>query len=245
MSLTGSERVTCVCGAPVEVTLADSINAVRHPHLRAMVLERRLHRFECGTCGRILAFDKPLSYVDVERRQFLHVAPRAELHRAAELVELTRSLYARAFSVGPEAMQAEGSGYFVRLCFGYEELREKLLAFDHGLNDLVLEVLKCELLAAEPSLLASGVLTLFLEAVRDDGSLELRPERLSPTAEATGAPASITVQRAFYDHLAARYPEVLARRPQLASGPHVSLLRLLDWPAPAVPAAATVRRSLL
>src|SRR4051794_30365485 len=106
MSITSTQQIPCVCGAPVDVTLAESINAVRHPHLRNMVFERRLHRFECGACARVLHFEKELTYIDVERQQFIHVAPRTDLHRADELVEQTKALYERAFSVGPAPVQA-------------------------------------------------------------------------------------------------------------------------------------------
>ena len=241
MSITGNERVTCLCGAPVEVTLAESINAARHPHLREMVLARTLHRFACGSCARTLVFEKALSYVDWDRRQLIQVAARGDLHRADVLADETRELRDRAFRVGPQAVQALKSSFFVRLCFGYEELREKLVAFDAGLDDGLLELVKCEVLAAEPAMADSGVLTLRLDAVEDDGSLRFVVERITPAA----GPEVVTVQRALYDHLAGLPDEVKARRPRIENGPHVSLLRLFDWPKPSASGAAPVRRSLL
>jgi hypothetical protein len=249
VSLTEGQRIPCVCGALVDVFLADSINAARHPHLRQMILDRRLHRFACASCERTLIFETSLSYVDWNRRQYIQVAPRRDLHRAGELVAMTRALRERMFTAAPAAVRALEAEFVVRLCFGYEELREKLVAFEHGLDDLVLEVAKAELLVAEPSLRQSGVLTLYLDTVGADGTMELvveRPLTAASVAEARAgeAPQRVTVQRALYDHLAGRYPEVLARKPHIADGPHVSLLRLIDWPAADSPPAPQ-RRSLL
>jgi hypothetical protein len=52
LSRTRADRIHCPCGAVLEVYVADSLNAGRHPQLRELLLARRLHLFTCGHCGQ-------------------------------------------------------------------------------------------------------------------------------------------------------------------------------------------------
>jgi len=46
-----------------------------------------------------------------------------------------------------------------------------------------------------------------------------------------GDPRAVMASRALYDSVVARVDDILVRHPGLAAGVHVSLLRLIDWPA--------------
>lgn len=225
MSILRDERGTCACGVAYALPLVDSINAGRHPHLRAAVLDGTLHRHRC-TCGRELVFERDLFYFDYSRRQFLGVYPPSDLVdadlRARELVAVfDTSLRDSA----PAAVAATADDFLVRVCFGYDELREKLLLDEAGLSDLALEELKCRILVGDPRFRQLGVVTLWLDAL-NERALRLRPAAVS------GPPPipDVIVDRAVYlDICAAGDEAILAARPGLASGPHVSLLRLARW----------------
>lgn len=226
MSQTATHEVLCACGATVSVFCADSINAERHPHMRDAVLARTLHVFQCEAClGRIVV-DKPFVYVDLARRQLYGVHPAHE--RAHERVhgEALMAMWAR--TLGPEAGVAarslfRGDSFHVRLCYGAEELREKLVAHDAGLRDLVVEAIKAEVLASSPELRAADVIALRLDEVRDDVLVFLCERATDPPSLLDRA---ITVDRARYDELAAvPWTELCARMPGIAAGPHVSMLR--------------------
>jgi hypothetical protein len=123
----------------------------------------------------------------------------------------------------PEGVRRLAESFLVRVCFGYEELREKIVADEAGLGDLVLEALKIEILRGAPGLAALGVATLRLDSVAD-GELVFIPDAL-------GAPPPLPplrVPRSDYDVIDARRAELLTLRPGLASGPHCSLLRLVQ-----------------
>lgn len=233
MSQTATHQVRCTCGATVSVLCADSINAERHPHMREAILARTLHVFRCEACAAPLAVDKSFVYVDLERRQLISVHPPAERARAREHGEELVAVFQRA--LGEQAGAAaratfSGATFHVRVCYGNEELREKLVAHDAGLRDLPLEALKAELLAGTEALRDAGVIALYLDRA-DDRELVFLAER---AAAEPPAPAlldrAVTAERARYDALAAvPWEELLARFPGIASGPHVSMLR---WALP-------------
>jgi hypothetical protein len=235
MSITHTERVTCACGTPLEVTVADSLNAGRHPHLKQAVLDRSFHVFRCEVCSSPLVIEKELLYFDFERRQFFCVYPRHERAREAELsAEVKRAYSAWLLERAPKFITEQGREFLVRVCFGYEELREKIVIDDAGLSDLVVEAVKIDVMTAEPWFEQASVITLRLDAVLPDRALRLLPEWIEPEPPPGTEPRVATVGRAIYDEIDARFDEILVHHPGLAAGAHVSLLRLLAAePAPA------------
>lgn len=227
MSITAVREVVCRCGAPVRVFVATSVNAERHPHMREAILRRTFHVFECGACHQPVGIDKEFLYVDLTRREFYGVFPLAA---AADPAPCARKI-AEAFdtALGPgagEAVQPLADGMRVRVCFGVEELREKIVARSAGLTDLALEVLKADILAANPELAQLGVQTLRLEGVGEDANLGLLLEQAGDPPRLLQDRA-LTVERAAYDAFAAQpWQDLVARLPGIVSGPHVSLLRL-------------------
>jgi hypothetical protein len=228
MSITETFLIDCDCGARVETLCCLSINAERHPHLRDAVLDRTLHQFQCGACGTTLAVEKKLAYIDLTRRQFYSIAPERDRAQERALAEDVIAAWNLAFGTqAPVSVGAlfETDRFQVRLCFGLEELREKVIARDAGLDDLSLEILKAELMATNTEWAGLAVRTLRLDHVEADGRLAFLLER------ATEPPAVLEVgvlaERARYDQIAATpWRDLLAGHPGIASGPHVSLLRL-------------------
>jgi len=112
------------------------------------------------------------------------------------------------------------------VCFGLEELREKIVARDAGLADLALEHLKADVLAANPELAQLGIQTLRLQAVGEDRRSACswsKPVTRRASCSTAPSPSSAMSTRASPPMPTA---ELLARLPGIASGPHVSLLRL-------------------
>ena len=230
MSITRTERLDCPCGTPVTMFIADSLNAGRHPHLKQAILDRTLHVFRCDACQRLLVVEKDMMFFDFERKQFFCMYPRGERARAAECsAQVQRAYTAWLQDHAPKFIVDAGRDFLVRVCFGYEELREKIVVDDAGLSDLVLEALKIDLMTADPWFEQAGVVTLRFDTIEADGALRLVPEYLE--APPPGDPRVVMASRALYDSVVARVDDILVRHPGLAAGVHVSLLRLIDWPA--------------
>ncbi len=228
MSITRTATLDCRCGARLEVLVADSLNAARHPHLKQAVLDRALHLFVCALCERPITVEKEMLYVDIPRRQFIGVYPSAERANERACGEALLDAFQRTVAEdAPDLVRALAPSFFVRAVFGYEELREKIVGDDAGLSDLLLETLKGQVLVGDPDWLARGVRTFRLDRVRPDGNLWLVPELADGTLDAAHA---IVIERALYDALFARRAELFADPRGLAAGPCCSLLRLVGPP---------------
>ncbi len=223
MSITVAHDLRCRCGETLHVQLVESLNAGRHPALRQQVLDRNLHLFECHYCSVRTLIERPFVYFDFERCQLIGVYPLHDLERAQTCAEQVMEIYRqRLLYDAPDMVRARAGDFLVRVCFGYEELREKLVADDAGLSDLVLEALKCELIAGDARLRAAALVTLRLDAITAEGDLAFLGDWMVPPPVVL----RILITRDDYDAVAARRATLLDELPGLASGPHVSLLRL-------------------
>lgn len=226
MSLRHTEVIECGrCGNVDEIEVLDTLDAGSHPVLKQMVLQRRLHRYECSGCNRTYVVDKPLLYVDWGRRQFLVTFPLLERPNEMTLAPLVLQLFERNLRLGPAPIAAHAHEFLVRLCFGYEELREKIVVDDYGLADLTVESLKCEILTADPFFRIGGAATLRLDTLVGNGDLKFFPEGL--VGEPIDTNKIFITPRARYDEMHAHYETLLKRRPWIAMGPYCSVLRAL------------------
>src|SRR5688572_26194888 len=220
MSITRTEAFPCPCGAMLVVELCDSLNAGRHPHLRKAVLDRELHAKRCDACTRTLVIEHRFLYVDLERKQVLGVFSRGERDDPNPCAQQLEETFERWFRRdAPASVQRIAEQCLVRVCFGLEELREKLVADDAGISDYALEALKCVVLGQDPRFRDGLVSTLRLERA-DAATLDLL------TVDFHDRPLGdvVRVPREELDQLP--LAAMRAAFPMLAVGPHVSVLRL-------------------
>lgn len=167
MAVFHPHTVRCLCGKELSVLLADSINIKRSPEIRQRILRGEIHRASCSGCGRTMSVEKPFFYTDLERKALFKVLPRWERHlwhdEAAKLDQAVSRL--------PERMAHDE--LTLRVIFGMDELREKLVGEDAGLDDRFVELLKVLLIYDHPILIQRPRLRLVLAAVTEE-SLEFR-----------------------------------------------------------------------
>lgn len=223
MSTWFDEDVTCpACGTTIHARLARGIHAARAPEVRDQLFARTFHRVTCAACAATFTAQRPFIYTDTERRHWVQVAPVIERPRWPELETATDALYDRAFTGSPLALELR-EGMKLRLVFGLEELREKLVIWRANLDDAIVECLKAQLLAREPRLLHAKSIVV---AAVTDGALEL----VIDDSERLAIEAALVEQ--FHDDT--RLP---GRFPELFGGRYVSLFRLTGpryrWAQPA------------
>src|SRR5690606_27679577 len=117
------------------------------PEVRQAILDGTFHRFVCPSCGRRNTVEKLLAYTDFPRRQWFTVVPRAALTRRSEWLRLAEDSF-RATMVEHAApiVKTWAPDMTRRVIFGLASLREKLVAFEAGLDDRWLELVKLELI---------------------------------------------------------------------------------------------------
>lgn len=205
-----------------------SLKASRHLGLREQVLQRQLHRFDCPSCQRRLIVDSDFFWFDFHRKQFIGVFPSGMRSEAERCESVLASTFAFTMKQqAPRMIQEYSRGFLVRTVFGVEELREKIVIHDAGLDDVVVEMVKIELLAAHPELLRRGVVCMRLDSFLDDGSLLMFPEAKDGTLLGT-PPIGIGVKREICDAIVPHREELLKERSAIVSGSHVSMRRLAD-----------------
>jgi hypothetical protein len=215
------------CGAVAERSVATSINAARSPHYREAILAEQFQRFTCSPCGAPHVVDDRFLYIDFGRGHWFLLLPLSWEPSWAELEHQPTEVLDQSVTppFAPPVVTEMIPKLAVRAVFGLAALREKLLCFEHALDDGLLEVLKLELLRS-----AHSGLSLHpggrprLDAVSGD---ELR--LLARVAGDDGKPVvrELRLPRGIYDELSARAPEYSPLLSELRRAPYVDIGRLL------------------
>lgn len=208
------------CARAWVAPLAVSVNGDRSPDVRRAILEGRFQVMTCPSCGGEMVADGPLLYIEFEARRFIGCQPRGWLPAWRELEHEAADTWRRTFvEHAPAAVRATSTGFVVRTVFGLPALREKLLCFDAGLDDRLVEALKLDLMRTPGAgLTLDPRARLILVAVEDDRLM----------FEVGGRPGEqLAVPRGRYGAIVEGrrgYADLIAR---LTAGPFVDVARLM------------------
>ncbi len=147
MSITVVRRLPCRrCGLGIEALTLESANILRHPHFQDQLLERRLLKMACPRCGADhLHYDR-FMWTDMPGRLCAICLDESERPDWAQLEpEVYEAISVPYCEEGPAFVRTMGAEMSVRLVFGLEELREKVLCRIHDLDDCLVEAMKADL----------------------------------------------------------------------------------------------------
>lgn len=173
MSLSEQTTVECPkCTSGQFITYWQSVNVTLDPDLKKKVLDRTLFTFTCEHCGYIAAMYHPLLYHDIEQRLMVSLGEEAPDNVTSKGI----------FASLASKIEAE---YTFRLVSSVDELIEKILIWDAGLDDRVVEVVKLLLLAELDESLGESDSELFFSGIVREGDAE--PEVNFKLVNETGA----------------------------------------------------------
>ena len=224
MSLFKPTLLGCpACGTQVEFQAVHSVNADRRPDLRDEILAETFQQQACPKCGETFRLDPEFNLLDTERGQWIAAAPLASLTQWKSLEDNAKAIFDRAFGEdAAEAAQEIGKTLRPRITFGWPALREKLVAIDHDLDDVTLELCKAYILRSVDSPIAADTELRLLDVVGD----ELHFGWLLSADESEGP--SMRVARSLYDQIAADADGAWEElRDELTAGLFVDLNRLM------------------
>jgi len=227
MSLFIPVTATCSkCGEQISVNLSASVNASRRPDLRAAIMDKSFQATSCPACQTTIRLPVHLTYIDVERGQWLLVEDTARQPDWAMAEAEADMLYAESFGRAAPPLQREtGLAMKPRLVFGWAALREKLIAQDASLDDVVLELLKISILRNVPSSPLAD--TTELRLVRADAdTLTLR----WMNAVNEEGIAELPLERGLYDEFAGSLEAWADLQADLQAGLFVDMKRILITP---------------
>lgn len=202
MSISLTKVLPCrACRADIEATTFESINPTRHPFLQDQLLERTLLRRSCPTCGALHDHYDRLIWTDLPGRLCVCILQEDDRPRWPQLeTEARAALSVPLRGEGPPAVRLWGDQVRIRLVFGTEELREKVICRLADLDDRVVEYLKVTLVDRD-----RGVAPV-LDACDDTADLRFRfLDRDEP----------ITLPRDRYREAASRAADLAAELPGL------------------------------
>jgi hypothetical protein len=125
------------------VKAIDSANPLRHPPFLDQVLDRTFNRSTCARCGQESRLEGPMLWTDVAHGLMAWMLPPAQRPMWSMIEpEVIDGLGHPLRQEGPAFVRAWGDRASLRVVFGLDELREKVVASRAGLDDRVVEVLK-------------------------------------------------------------------------------------------------------
>lgn len=203
--------------------ICNSVNVDRRPDLRVEILSGTFQAASCPDCGTEVSIPPLLTYLDVARGQWILAKPAAQFDEWPALEAVARETFAASFGVtSPRAAQQVGTTLRPRVVFGWAALREKLLAAEHGIDDVDLELLKLALTRTVSNLPFDDATEARLGAVTGDVVvLQWRNIRHDSVS------ASLAVPRAALAEIAANPSAWAPLRQRLGEGPFVDMSRLL------------------
>ena len=123
------------CGQQVAVPSCGHVDAERDPALRQAILQDTLQAVNCPCCQAEVRAEPGLTFSDAAAGLWVTALPHGQMGDwrtlEPEALDALRRAHGQQNALGIE-----------RLVFGWRALREKLLAFDAGLDDVTLEKLK-------------------------------------------------------------------------------------------------------
>lgn len=160
MSLFRPANLVCPnCEALIAMQAVGSVNADRRPDFRDAILDDDFQDVTCGSCGKSFRMQPQFNYLDVGRSQWIAGFPAMQMPEYLSFENEVAELFSSSYGAkAPKAAQEVGQALDVRLTFGWPAIREKIFARARKLDDVVLELLKLDVLRRLPEAsLAPGI----------------------------------------------------------------------------------------
>src|SRR5213078_3587859 len=161
--------VSCPSGGHrFEVEIAHGLHLTRLPTIRERLIDGSFQVYACPACRESALYEATVVYTDFERGEYVAAeTPSSASWQTA--LSRHQTVFRDCFESGPPIAQEMGAKFKRRVVFGFRALREKLVLWDAGLDDRIVEAVKGDLLAEEGES-PSGVV-LRIARVLDGGHL--------------------------------------------------------------------------
>ncbi len=152
--------------------LARGIHASRAPEVRAKIVAGVLHRMPCAACGTTLDIHHDMVFTDFKRGDWVRVARPGALTEWQPHERETLEQFERLMTMGAPIVADLAPTFRVRLVFDLDELRERLVIWDAGLDDAIVECVKLGCLRERADLVRPGH-RVRLRSVEVNGDLDI------------------------------------------------------------------------
>lgn len=144
MSINNKQSVRCPkCGQLNDVTVWNSITVKDSSDLKEDLLKGKVNIFRCPACSYTAIMPSPLLYHDEDKKLMISFSPSDDTVQKEKLYNEVKT------SSRESGELKRFDGYNLRFVTDYNALLEKILIFDLGMNDKVIEVIKLMILSQE------------------------------------------------------------------------------------------------
>ena len=200
-------QATCpACAHQWQVEIARGLHITRLPDIREQLVRGTFQVFACPACQVPTVVEDTLVYTDFDRHEYIAVETAATASWQAALAR-HQTVFTNCFDHGPPIAQDWGKVFKRRVVYGFRALREKILVWDAGLDDRIVEAVKGDLVRDEGE--SPREVVLRIHSVLDGGHLLFsvhdpvrRPADTPPGAAMT---LVLPAARDFWTAPAARY----------------------------------------
>lgn len=203
--------------------LARGVHATRAPEVRAQILAGSLHRVPCAGCGAKIEVHRDFVFTDFKRGDWIRVATPAALANWSAVEQETVAQFDRVMTCGAPVVAELAGKLRVRVVFDVDELRERFVIADAGLDDAIVECVKLSCVNERPDLARPGQ-RIRVRAVDPTGDLVVASV---PVEQPTADVAKWIVPAAVVARVTAERAVWRAGNPELFDRAFVSLDRYL------------------
>ncbi len=131
------QKIICPkCKAELEIRVWDKVELPYDMEQKDQVLQNTFFRVDCVSCQNTFSIAYKCQYNDMEGKYLLWVAPAMDEKTQREIGEYNHRLQT------DDRLRLAQGGYRYRIVRNDNELREKVVIFDEGLDDRYIETLK-------------------------------------------------------------------------------------------------------
>lgn len=131
------QKLVCPqCKKEIVINVWDKVELPYDMQQRDRVLQNKFFKVDCNGCQFSFTIAYKCQYNDMERKYLLWVAPAMDEKSQREIEAYNQQLRA------DERLRLAQGGYRYRIVRNDNELREKVIIFDEGLDDRFIETLK-------------------------------------------------------------------------------------------------------
>lgn len=117
------------CQETFDFEIYETLNVSTNPELKKEIISKEVFKVHCPKCGELHRINYPMIYADEEKKVLVNLVNRqSKLDDLKDLDNIKKTNYL--------------SDYTCRLVVDMHDMVEKILIFEAGLNDRVVEVLK-------------------------------------------------------------------------------------------------------
>lgn len=146
MSTYEQTTIHCVhCRAEIVCSMLVGMHITRLPEVRTAILNDDFQKVSCPKCDFVNIVEKPSILTDFERKHYIGIET-SQTENWKDKVKNHRLAFEQTFLWGPPIAQEMGRSMITRVVFGLRALREKLILWDAGYDDRIIEIGKKEIL---------------------------------------------------------------------------------------------------